>query len=122
MKLDKSILKLTGISAVIASLCCLSPLILVALGISSVSFAASLSNTLYFSYKWYFRFAGFLFLGIFLFFHYRKKGICTIDQVKAKRNKIINEVLLATITFIVIYIFFLYVVVEYIGKLYGIWG
>ena len=121
MKIDSGIWKISSLGAVVASLCCLSPLILVMLGLSSVSFAASLSDTFYGSYKWYFRLAGLIFLGFFLFFYFRKKGICTIDQYMVKRNKVVNTILLTLVIATVIYIFWLYVVVEFVGKFYGIW-
>ncbi|MCH7850696.1 MAG: hypothetical protein IH845_03580 [Nanoarchaeota archaeon] len=122
MVINKSILKFSGISAVFASLCCLSPLLLVIFGISTVSFAASLTDNLYGNYKWYFRAVGLIFLTIFMVLYYRKKGICTIDEAKKQRTKIINEILIALISFVILYVIFLYVIVEWVGKLYGIWG
>lgn len=120
-KIDKSIFGLSSLGAVFASLCCLSPLLLVIFGLSSISFAASLSNTLYGDYKWAFRAFGFVLMGIFLFFYFRRKGICTLDEAKRNRTKIINTILIAIISFVLSYLIFLYVIVEYIGKLYGIW-
>ncbi|MBT3405997.1 hypothetical protein HN419_02405 [Candidatus Woesearchaeota archaeon] len=121
MKIDKSVLTISGIGAVLASLCCLSPLILVMVGLASVGFAASLSDVFYGTYRWLFRLGGFLFLLVALFFYFRKQGICTLDQYKRKRNKVINTVLIALVSFVIGYVIFLYVIVEWIGKLYGIW-
>ena len=119
----KEILKITSIPAIIASLCCLSPLIFVLLGVSTVSFASSLSDVFYGQYKWWFRIAGLLTLALSLFYYFRrKKGICTIDDVKRRRNEIINTVALSAITFIVVYVFFLYVVVHYAGAFLNIWS
>jgi uncharacterized membrane protein len=47
----KEVLKISSLPVIFASLCCLSPLILVALGLSTVSFATSLADTLYDDYK-----------------------------------------------------------------------
>lgn len=117
----KELLKLTGIPVLFASLCCLSPLLLVFFGLASVSFAAELADTFYGEWKWAFRLAGLLFLSLFLFFYFRKKGICTLDQAKRHRNKIINTVLIVFITAILGYVFFLYVVVHYWGVWLNIW-
>jgi len=118
----KEILKLIGLPAFVAGLCCFTPVVLVLLGLSTVSFAASLSDTLYFGYKWYFRGAGALLLSLTLFFYFRKKGICTLDQAKRNRNKIINTIIVVLIAGIIGYIIWLYVIVEIIGLALGIWG
>jgi len=115
-------LKVTGIPVLFASLCCMGPLILVLLGLSGVAFAASLTDVLYGQYRWAFRGLGLALLAVSLFIYFRTKGICTIDQVKRKRRFVLNTILIALITGIVLYIFWLYVVVEIIGKIVGIWG
>ena len=119
----KEIIKLTWLPVLIASLCCLSPLILVLLGLSTAAFAGSLADTLYGSYKWYFRIAGLILLGVALFMYFRRaKGICTIDEAKKRRNEIINTVTLVFIVAMIGYVVFLYGVVEYAGIFAGIWG
>lgn len=106
----------------IASLCCLSPVILVALGISTVSFGASLADTLYGEYKWAFRAAGLIALAVALVWYVRRKvGVCTLDEAVRRRNEIINVVALAVIVGALGYIFFLYVVVHYAGILFKLW-
>lgn len=47
----KETFKIISVPVVIASLCCLSPVILVLFGLSTAAFAGSLANTLYGSYK-----------------------------------------------------------------------
>ena len=117
----KDIFKITGIPVVFATLCCLTPVILVLLGLSTVVFAASLSDFLYGQHKWAFRIVGLILLAISLLIYFRSKGICTIDEAKRQKNKIINVVLISVIAAIIGYIFFLYVVVEIAGILLGIW-
>ena len=119
----KELLKVTGIPVLFASLCCLSPLLLALLGLSTVSFASSLADTFYGEYKWAFRAVGFaaLILTTILYFR-RTKGICTLDEAKKRRQEIINTTLIIFITGVVGYIFFLYVVVHYVGVLIGIWN
>ncbi|TSD05598.1 MAG: hypothetical protein Greene07147_303 [Parcubacteria group bacterium Greene0714_7] len=118
----KDIITLTWLPVVVASLCCLSPLILVLAGLSTVSFAASLADTFYGDYKWIFRIAGAIALGISIVMYFRRKGICTIDEAKKRRTEIINTVSLVAIVAILGYIIFLYGIVEYAGVLAGIWG
>jgi hypothetical protein len=118
----KEILKISSWPVLVASLCCLGPVILVALGFGTVSFAASLTDTLYGTYKWVFRGIGLLALAISLFFYFRRqKNICTIDQAKKHRNQIINTIALTVIAGVLGYIFFLYVVVHYLGVWLNIW-
>lgn len=118
----KEILKISSIPVVLASLCCLSPVILVLIGVSTVSFASSLADTLYGDYKWIFRGVGLAALLIALFFYLtRQKGICTIDEAKRRRNEIINYLALTLIAGVLGYLFFLYVVVHYLGVWLDLW-
>src|SRR3989344_1855978 len=121
---QKSFLKrVLPVSAFIAGLCCFTPIVLVLLGISTVSYAASLSDILYGQYKWLFRGIALLFLLSSLYWYfYKKEKICTIDEAKKKRKKIINLILVTLISGIIIYIIWLYVIVEIIGILLGIWS
>jgi hypothetical protein len=123
-KNEKKFLKKTvpGI-AFVAGLCCFTPVVLVLFGLSSVAFAASLSDTLYGTYKWAFRgVALFLLFAALGWYFYKKEGICTLDALKRKRKRVINLVLLSLIIGILAYIIWLYVVVELIGIALGIWG
>lgn len=119
----KDSLKISSVPVVIASLCCLSPLILVLIGVSTVSFASSLADTFYGEYKWWFRGVGLLALLSALYVYLtRTKGICTIDEAKRRRNEIINIVFLTLIAGVLGYLFFLYVVVHYLGAWMGLWA
>ncbi|MEI6345907.1 MAG: mercuric transporter MerT family protein [bacterium] len=121
MKL-KELFKLTGLPVLAASLCCLSPLILVAFGLSTATFSASLADSLYGDYRWAFRVVGLMLLAWSLVLYFRRqKGICTLDEVKKRRQEIVNVTLLALIVAIVGYSIFLYVVVHYAGLPFGIW-
>ncbi|MDP7140979.1 MAG: hypothetical protein QF362_00540 [Candidatus Woesearchaeota archaeon] len=123
-KQQKSFLKkIIPIGAFIGGLCCFTPVVLVLLGISTVSFAASLSNTLYGQYKWAFRgIALFFLIGALFWYIYKKEKVCTIDELKKKRRKILNFVLITLIIGVMAYIIWLYVIVEIIGIILGIWG
>lgn len=118
----KELFKLTGIPVFFASMCCLAPLVLFLFGLTTLSFAASLSDLLYGSYKWYFRGFGLILLTITLIVYFRRNKICTLDQVKRNRNKVINIILMSLIFAILLYIFWLYVVVHYAGVWAGVWS
>ena len=118
----KELLKITGLPVVFASLCCLSPLILLAFGLSTVSFASSLADTFYGDYKWAFRGVGLILLAVSTILYFRRnKGVCTIDEAKKRRQEIINTTLIILITGIIGYVLFLYVVVHFLGVPIGIW-
>tara|TARA_Y100000310_G_scaffold345759_1_gene469387 strand:- start:3175 stop:3561 length:387 start_codon:yes stop_codon:yes gene_type:complete len=121
---QKSFLKrFVPLAAFFGGLCCFTPVVLVLLGLSTVTFASSLSDQLYGTYKWVFRGSALLFLFVALFWYfYKKEDICTLDKLKRNRTRIINFVLLTLVIAVVSYIIWLYVVVEIIGLLLGIWG
>ena len=120
---QKSFLKkFVPAGAFIGGLCCFTPVVLVLFGLSSVSFAASLSNTLYYGHRWAFRGAALLFLGVALFWYfYKKEKICTIKELKKNKSKVINFILIALIIGVLAYIIWLYVIVEIIGIVMGLW-
>ncbi|MEX0649513.1 MAG: hypothetical protein WD200_00750 [Candidatus Andersenbacteria bacterium] len=118
----KEIFRVTGIPVVIASLCCLTPVILVLFGLSTVAFAASLADVFYGQYKWAFRGVGLvLVLFSFIFYLRRSKGICTIDEAKKRRQEIINLAFITLSAAVIGYVVFLYVVVELLGIWLKIW-
>jgi uncharacterized membrane protein len=117
----KESMKIASIPVIFASLCCLSPLLLFVFGLASVSVAASLADVFYGTYKWMFRIVGIILLIIGLVIYFRKKNICTFDEIKKQRTRIINMVILTTMIAIVGYILFLYVIVHYIGVFVGLW-
>lgn len=118
----KRLIAYSSLPVVVASLCCLSPVILVLLGISTVGFASSLADQLYGEWKWYFRGVGLGALVVAAMLYLRRaKGVCTFDQAKRRRNEVINVVALFLIVGVVGYILFLYVFVHIIGALLGLW-
>jgi len=90
--------------------------------LATASFTSSLADTLYGEYKWLFRGIGLLALAFSLYMYLtRQKGICTIDEVKRRRNEIINYVAITLIVGVLGYLFFLYVVVHYLGVWLNLW-
>jgi bacteriorhodopsin len=80
-----------------------------------------LADIFYSRYKWVFRSIGLIALIVAYVVYLRGRGICTFDEAKKKRNEIINKFLLILAAGIIGYMFFLYVVVHYIGVFLKIW-
>ena len=118
----KDILLMASGGAFVTSLCCVTPVLLVLFGLSTVSFAASLSHTLYFGYRWAFVLAGLLFLSASLVLYLRRRGICHVSQANKNRRLILNMALLLFLTAALIYLLWNYVVVELLGYWLGIWA
>jgi len=115
--------KLVGIPVVVASLCCLTPIIVVMFGLGSVAIAGSLADSLYGDYRWVFRLAGLVLLGLSVFLYIRRqKGICTLDEAKRRRNDIFNVIVVALTVGIVGYFVWLYIILEYVGRFLHIWS
>lgn len=115
------IFKVSSIPVFIASLCCLSPILLLSAGLVSLSVASELADIFYGKYKWVFRVVGLMALVVSFVFYLRRSGVCTLDEVKKRRNEIINKLILTIIFGVLGYIFFLYVVVHYVGAWLNVW-
>lgn len=111
----KGIFIISGLAALIGGLCCLTPVVLVLLGLASLSVAADLGNVLYGDYRWLFRIAALAFLALALGIYFRRKGICTLDQARRERHRIINTSLVVLIAGVGFYIFWTYIAVHYWG-------
>lgn len=104
-------------SGILASLCCVGPLVIVLFGLGSVSFALSLSQ-----YRPYFLGLGFLFMIGAIFLHLNKKNkTCdincfSVEGLKREKKFIISVV----ISMAIIYVFALYILVPAISPfIYG---
>jgi hypothetical protein len=116
----KGIFLLSGAAAFLAALCCLTPIVLVLLGVSAVAVAADLGNVLYGDYRWEFRAAAFAFLVLALVVYFRRRGVCTLDEARRQRNRIVNVLLLVFIFFVGFYIAWNYIVLQYWGIAVGL--
>ena len=85
----------TALAVVAGWLCCITPLLLVLLGVASLSTAASLDHVLNGEYDWVFRGAALVFLGIAVWVYFRRRGVCTLDQARRQRSRILNTAFLA---------------------------
>ena len=87
--------RLVALSAITASLCCLPSVVWVMLaGSSAIVAADQLSNDLYYSWV---RFALYLvslsMLSYGLVVYFRNRGVCTLDDVKREKRRVVNTTL-----------------------------
>ena len=108
-------------SAFLASMCCFPSVLLVGLGLMTVSAGDALSNDLYFGpARWALYGLTILLLSIGLYRHFRSHGICTLNQAKRERRKIANTAILVFTTTFAIYLFWNYVILELLGIAVGL--
>ena len=113
--------KLVLSSGILASMCCLPSVVLVMFGLASVSTAAALSDSLYWGpFRPILYTFTLIFIAIGLTMHFRNKGICTIEQAKKERRKIINISLLVVTASIIAYLIINYVILELLGIALGL--
>lgn len=119
---DRRFLRISvPIAAFIGGLCCFTPVAVVLLGIGSVSYAASLTDVLYYEYAWAFRLAGLAFVLAALVVHLYTSGVCSLDAARRQRHRILNLAVVTVAFAVLAYVVWLYVVVEIAGLLLGIW-
>lgn len=110
----------SALGGLIASLCCVTPIVMVSLGLASVTVANNWGNLLYGDYKWHFRSLAAALVAVALIAYFRSQGVCTLDQAKRQRNRILNVVMLVVLTFNAVYIFWNYVVLHAVGIAAGL--
>ena len=122
----KDLWKVIAGSTLIASMCCLPSVVLVMLGLATVSTGAALSYTLYWGedgYGWFRPLMGLVAagsVGIGLTLYFRNQGICTLDQAKQERRKVVNTSLLVVSITYVCYLLFNYVILTELGIQFGL--
>jgi hypothetical protein len=118
----KSLWKVIGLGALTASMCCFPSIIWVLFaGSSAIVAADQLSNDLYFGIArpiLYLFALGMVVAGLVM--HFRSRGVCTIDQAKKERRRIVNTTLAVLTATFIIYFLWNYIVLELIGILLGL--
>ena len=123
---SRSLWKVVAGSSIIASMCCIPSIVLVMFGLATVSTGAAISDTLYWGedgYAWVSPLMLILALIaaiVGLIFYFRNQGICTLDQAKRERRKIINTSILVIIISYLSYLLLNYVILTEIGILLGL--
>jgi hypothetical protein len=118
-KARKGLFLHSALSVVIGSLCCVTPLMLVLFGLVSLSTAVSMDRALTGEYVWIFPLGALLFLALALVVYFRRGGVCTLNEARRQRNRIINTVLVALLFVIGSYTVFQFIVLAYLGAAVG---
>jgi len=98
MKKDnKSLLWAGGVAGFIASLCCLGPVILVLLGLATVSTALSIGK-----FTWLFTSLAIAFFGVASFMYLKKKNCVTVKGMKEQWKPIVISFVLLVILLVIL--------------------
>ena len=113
---------LVALSAVTASMCCLPSVIWVLFaGSSAIVAADQLSNNLYYSWVRYALYAVSLsMVAIGMVIYFRKRGVCSLDDVKRERRRVVNTSLAVFTASIIAYLFWNFVILEILGIAIGL--
>ncbi len=117
----KSLWKWIGGSAFLASMCCIPSVVLVLFGLASVSSAAALSNDLYWGtngMSWFrpaLSVLSLVLVALGLVLYFRNDGICTLDEVRRQRKRIVNTSVIALTLAVLIYVVFNFIILTEIG-------
>ena len=114
------VFKLSFPAAIVASLCCLSPLVFVLFGASATSFGVLLFTKTLGPYEWVFFLCGAVLFGGSLVVYFRSRGVCTLDQARARRREVLNTALLVTVVALVVF-GAVYSAVAVAGHSSGLW-
>ena len=118
----KPLAKLVAASAITASLCCLPSVIWVLFaGSSAIVAADQLSNDLYYSWV---RFAlyglSFCMVSYGLVLYFRNQGVCTLDDARRERRRVVNTSLAVFTSSVLAYLVWNFVILEIIGIAIGL--
>ena len=117
----KAMWKWIGGSAFLASMCCFPSVVLVFFGLASVSSAAALSNDLYWGTNgmgWFRPMLSLLsvvFVAAGLVFYFRAQGVCSMDEAKRQRTRIVNTSLVVMFLSLTAYLLFNFVILTEVG-------
>ena len=81
---------LLGLTSGLAAItCCVSPIVLVLLGVATAAEAVTLGDTLYYDYGWYFRAAGLGIAALAVILFLRGRGVCNVRGAYQYRRMLI---------------------------------
>jgi hypothetical protein len=117
----KAMWKWIGGSAFLASMCCFPSVVLVFFGLASVSSAAALSNDFYWGTNgmgWFRPMLSLLsvvFVAAGLVFYFRAQGVCSLEEAKRQRTRIVNTSLVVMFLSLTAYLLFNFVILTEVG-------
>ena len=86
-------------SGLVAITCCVSPVVLVLLGVATAAEAVTLGDTLYYTYGWYFRAAGLVIAALAVILFLRGRGVCNVRGAYQYRRMLIVLVASGAVTY-----------------------
>lgn len=93
-----------GVGAgVTAILCCVSPVVLFLLGVSTAAEAISLGDRLYYGYTWYFRGVGLVVAIVAILIYLRRRRSCTLRGAGANWRTLLGIGLVMVVTYVALY-------------------
>ncbi|MDE2862617.1 MAG: hypothetical protein OXL33_04130 [Chloroflexota bacterium] len=100
---------LAGVTAI---MCCVSPVLMVLLGVLTAVEAISLGDTLYYEYGWYFRGAGLLVAALAVLIYLRRRNSCSLGGARRHWIALATLPVTAVITYVALF---------WLTKYLGIW-
>ena len=87
------------VSGLAAITCCVSPVVLVLLGVATAAEAFTLGDTLYYEYGWFFRAAGFAVAAAAVIIYLRGRRACSIRGAYMYRRMLITLIATGAATY-----------------------
>ena len=103
MLMDRAGLKIGLLAGLVGISCCVSPVVMVLLGLASVSFAISLGNTLYYQYGWYFRGAALVLAAAGVIGILRGRNACTLRGAGSQWRLLLTVALAMAAAYVSLY-------------------
>ncbi len=102
--MDRAGLRLGIVAGLAGISCCVGPTVLTLLGLSSVSFAISLGNTLYYGYGWYFKGAAIVLAAAGVVGLLRGRRSCTLRGTRQQWRLLLTVVVTMAVVYTGLYL------------------
>jgi len=101
--IDRTGLKIGALTGFLGILCCVGPVVLVLLGLASVSFAISLGDTLYYEHGWYFRGAALAAATLGVLAALRRRNACSLRGARGQWRLLLTVTLSMVVVYAALY-------------------
>jgi hypothetical protein len=111
---------ISTLAAFIASLCCITPIVLVLFGLTSVSFATALDQNLDTKYEALFILIGMITLFLSIWIYQKKLGFFGLTN--QKQTRLVNYFIIGMVLFVTFYLIIHNLIGYNLEQRLGIWG